>query len=338
MVNAQYAVLGCLLIDGDALAGEIFQRVSAEDFTDSECRTVFTALRSIFSEGARLDPVIVLGRVGNAYETLIRSAMADTPTTRNWAAYCELLRKEGRLNRLHALALELLDVREPDEAQEIVGRAERVLVGRQEARVTALPQGLAELYTYLSDTHPPQYLDWGIAKINERVFVEDGDFVIIGAEPSVGKTAFALQVAFRIAQKRRVGFYSLETGDRKLLQRVVAQQTDVLFEHVKKKTLNEDDFTAVAELGTASSAVRLELVQAAGFTADDIRAMALARRHEVVFIDYVQLLGGDGKNRMEVVTNTSMKLHTFAQTTGVTVIALSQFSRADAGEKTRHRP
>lgn len=334
-LSAQIGVIGSLLIDS-SIAGELFRSVSAEDFGRSDCRHIFEAARELYLSGAAVDALTIAHAAGPAYEAMIRETMRLTPTAANWKAYARDMREDRQLSELQEHAAAILSAQSVEEARENVQKAAAILGDRPGLRIVSWEQGLIEFLRRQQDTAPPNYLDWGFQPMNDALNVEPGDFVILGADSSVGKTAFALQLASQIAAKgNRVGFFSLETNDRKLIDRLVAQRGKIWMNQIKHKKLDKPDYEKIAGLGRAAEKLQLDIVNAAGMSVDDIRAVALARRYEIIFIDYVQLIRGSGEARWEIVTNISIALHTFAQSCGVTVVALSQISPPDKTEKSR---
>ena len=99
-------------------------------------------------------------------------------------------------------------------------------------------------------------------------------------------------------------------------------------ENIKRNALNEGHLKSVVDFASNMSLSRVfDLIPCSGATVQDIQAYSMAHQYEVIVIDYLQLLRASGYNRVEQVTNISMDLHRFAQSTGITVIALSQLSR-----------
>ena len=197
----------------------------------------------------------------------------------------------------------------------------------------------AEFLRRMEDKTPPNYLRWGIRQLDEVLTAEPGDCIVLGADSSVGKTALAVQLAWNMASHgRRVGFFSLETSAHKLADRMVAQRARVELQKIKHKELSAHDIGDVVAVGAATSRMCLSVTEAAGFRTADLRAATLANRYDVIFIDYVQLLNAEGRERWEIVTRISMELHTMAQQLGVAVIALSQLTPPDKSKGARRAP
>ena len=324
--EAQRAVVGSLLIDPEHTLGLVMDRLRPEQFRD-EWRTLFAAVRSQWLDQRPVDPVTVIQAAGEGYGKLVREAMELTPTAANVAAYADVVRDEDALDRLRGVGMALAGAADVPDARKILEAAGPLIADRPGIRVWSAQELLQDFYQRMGEERKPDYLPWGIRALDEQLTAEPGDFIILGADSSVGKTALAVQVAWHMAARgRRVGFFSLETSARKLADRLVAQRARVAMEDIKKRTMAVKDFQEVAALGDAAAKVPFAVIPCAGASVEDLRALTVANRFEVIFVDYVQLLQAPGRERWEIVTNISMQLHTLAQSLGVAVVALSQIT------------
>ena len=181
--------------------------------------------------------------------------------------------------------------------------------------------------------NPTNFTRWGLPPLDSELFVQPGDFVVIGGRPSAGKTLLALQLACTMAQTQRVGFVSLETSKEKLTERALSHQSGVPLWKIKKpQNLTDEDTEKLTRAADVFSKLDLEIADQDNRTVPQIRAMALNRRWQVVFVDYLQIVGGTGKTPYEKVTAVSRSLQELAKTTGVLVVALAQLSRAGSQE------
>ena len=333
--SAQQSVIGALLIDPERCIGEVMSLVSPRDFT-GEHRTAFEAIREVWSSGARVDPVVVLERLGQGYHGYLKACMAETPTLGNTAAHCEVVRSQAALEALRAVGVRLAGAADPEEARGILAEAQTLMAERQGLRGRPISSLMADFLGWLTSPEPPKYLPWGIRQLDETLTAERGDFIVLGADSSVGKTALAVQLAWAQASKgQRVGFFSLETNALKLTRRLVAQRARVPMSAIKQKNVTEEQIRDVVTMGSMSSGVPLMIYDAAGVSVDELRAAAVADRLDVLYVDYVQLLNAPGRERWEIVTAISMALHTMAQQLGVTVVGLSQITAIDRKAKSR---
>ena len=179
----------------------------------------------------------------------------------------------------------------------------------------------------------PDYLPWGIDALDERVHAAPGDMVVLGGYSSDGKTALALQFAFRQAKTKRVGFFTFEDDNDGLIDRIVSSQTLVPMDRIKRNQMTEEDFTIVIDMQKPLTKPTLELFEGAGMTVADIQALSQSLHLDVIYVDYLQNVaperGRRNQSAYERVTELSNSLQQMARRTGITLVALSQLSRPD---------
>lgn len=325
--EAQAGVLGALLLDAPNCAGEIFQKTRPEHYTEA-CRTVFEAAQALHREGKPIDPVTIKSVVGGEYTQFLLQLMEMTPTAANYQVYVTLLLERAQLSQLQAAGLALAACRTAEEAQEAVDKANRALVQKPSARLVGSQAGYLDFLARLEQK--PSYIPWGLEKLDKAVLSERGDFVVIGGRPSAGKTALSLQFAWAQAKDWNVGYFSLETSPEKIYDRLAAMVSGVAFGRVKERTLRQEDYDRLADAQAAFRSHHLEVIHAVGMTVGEIRAITANRSYDIVYIDYLQFLQGEGRKSDDLyrrVTQISMDLHAMAGTMGVLVVALSQLSR-----------
>lgn len=337
--DAQAAVLGSLLIDPEHLAGAIMQRLRPEDFSVGELRSLFTAARELWLDQKRIDPVTLLDRAGAVYRETVTRILQQTPTAANWESYCSIVKNNARLEKLRGVALRILDCEKADEARDLLLGAQGLLAQRESIRIFSYRDMLNGQLDRLQDETPPDFLDWGFPQLNELLFIKQGRFVVIGAESSVGKTALSLQLARGIALKgKRVGFFSLETDHDDAIDRSTANAADVKLANIKQKRVDGTMLGRIIEEFKKHGDAPLDLIEAAGCTVEEIRAITLMRQYDVIFVDYVQLISSNGDGSTEQVRTISMGLHTLALQLGVTVVGLSQVTPPEKDKKGQRRP
>jgi len=338
-MEPQLGVLGSLLLEPKYI-GECAVKLRPRDFVNARCRLIYQTILDMFREGKPVDAMLVRGRLRDlpGIGDDLLAIVEQTPTVYNIWAYAEAVKEQGTLAALREQGRRQAEANTLDAAQECVDKSYGVLA----ARPGAVRMNARNLLEDFMDRHGegkhPDYYTWGLSKLDRNLYTEQGDMILLGGYPSAGKTALALRFAWHMAEKRRVGFYSLETRPAKLADRSVAALAGVSMGDIKQSTLSEAQWEKVAAQAPALAKRSLDMIPAGGMTVADLRADALAHRYEAIFIDYLQLLHvPKAYNRTEAVTGISIGLHQLAQGGGVTVIALSQLRRAEAtkggGEK-----
>ena len=332
-LSPQVAVLGSLLID-PSLVGQALERVRHDDFLTPKCRMVFQAIRSLYTEGKPTDPVTILGKLGGKdgdnWAEYLMECMDLTPTAANVWEYAALMREQARLARVAQLGGLLQVAQDMDKARGYIAQLNELLVERRGVRRMDMTQMLLA-FTERHSGEPVEYMTWGLPKIATGTYAEMGDMVVLGGYPSAGKTALAVSMAYHQAKDRRVGFYSLETNQYKLADRLMANLAGIEMPAIKRNEITGEEWQRVADQSDRIRARKLELIEASGMSAQDIQADALAHRYEIVYIDYLQLIEPETRkvNRTEQVSAISRDLQKLAHGTGRLVVALSQLSRPD---------
>ena len=335
-LDAQYALIGCMVIQPE-ISGEVLNAVRDDDFSDAALRSIYAAARQVFLSGRPTDPVLVRDAAGKAYEPHLLQSMEAVGTVAMWKDYARIVREGGALRRMQAAGLHVASAKNADEARAALAEAEGLVSDRPSLRLISIGESVGSFVDRMRDKKRPNYLPWGFRMLDMKLTAEEGDFIVIGADSSVGKTALAAQMAWTMAKGgRRVGFFSLETSAKKLTDRIVAQQARINMQEIKDHSLSDDELMGVSAWQPDAAATPLEIVEAAGYSTQDVRSVTLSRQYKAIFVDYVQLLSAPGKDRWEIVTSVSMDLHRMAQELGVAVIGLSQITVPD--KKARAAP
>lgn len=331
LLNAETAVIGSILVD-PACLGDVMLQVQPIHFVHPEYRRIFEGIARLWQDKEPVDAVTVLHEIGDQYKNLLMEIMEVTPTAANVLYYAKILHEQSRLYQMHSLALQLASTDSLEAASKLSDKIFSLTSDRQDIRVVSWRQGVEEFWRRQMDP-APKYLPWGLAPLDSRLKSEAGDYIILGGTPSSGKTAFALQLAKGMAEKGyRVGFFSLETKDSKLIDRIVAQRANISMQRIKEHRLNENDWNVMQAIAKSRNDP-LDVIRCSGVTVSDIQSITMTHHYDVIFVDYVQLITGEGYNRAEEVAGISRALHTMCQRINVTTIALSQLRRPDQGDK-----
>ena len=332
-LEAQAAVLGSMLIDPEVV-GPMLHQLTPEDFTEGQYRQIFYAFRRLQGQGKAPDAFTVNDALGGNYREILAQLMEITPTSANAEEYAAICHRTALQYRLAEYGEQMADAAGDLEQQRaIADKITALTCEKPGTRITGLSQCFEEFLDRHADGKRPAYFTWGISSLDERIYVEPGDFIVLGGYPSAGKTALALQMAFHIAKSKRVGYFYYENNDKKLFDRLVALRAKVSFGKIKRFDLQEEDFEQIVAVRNSLTAPELEFIDASGMTAADVRALALSRRYELIVLDYLQKIPGSRERRglsdFERVSEVSSDLQNLGRQTGVTVLALSQLSRPD---------
>ena len=334
-LDAERGVIGSLLID-ESLVREMVSVVDTQDFLNPANRLIFQAARQLFRDGKPVDALTIRDRVGSQYSDYMTQLMEITPTSANWREYAALMHSQATTQRIKNLAQYILEnaVTLDDCRQPCADMAQLLADGRRIDAWT-MQEMMEDFFRAQDPDAPaPEYVTYGLDVLDQRNYTELGDVVMIGGYPSDGKTALALMMAYHMAARYKVGFFSLETDKRKVRDRMVASVAQIDFDAIKRRTLTESDWAGLAAKSTDMSKRDLTVLRAAGMTVADIQSASQAYGFQVVVIDYVQLITPEVSRRAprsEQMADVSRALHTFAQSSGTLVIELAQLTRQERG-------
>jgi replicative DNA helicase len=353
---AERAVLGAVLLRGDLLDSVA---LAPEDFHGPAGAALWETLQAmgragepidLVSVGTRLAAGGVLERIGGA-AALARLTDA-VASTANLEHYVGIVAAFSQRRRLLALAAEL-QVACADmsrDVREVLGEGERRMADILQAGRGARARPVREI------VH--QVIDWMQERMNHRNeivgiptglpaldTITDGwqrsEFIVMGARPSVGKSALAMQMAaFEAGWKAiPVGYFSLEMADRSLIARVLTSQARVDMSQVRKGTIRPSDFSKMQQVCGEIYEAPLYIVDEPNIHLLDLRAEArrLVRQHgvRVVYIDYIGLIRPPETSipRHEQVAEISRSLKSLARELEIPVVALSQLRRESEGSR-----
>ena len=324
-LQAQNSVLGAALLD-EKIAIRVLSETDEKDY-GGPCLTVFKAMKRLFSLNKPLDPVSIGSELGDDYRNFLANLMELAPTAANVGYHIQLCREQSRVLAVRDLASQMVQADTKDEVQQLLEQANSLMVSRQALHPVTMSDALRSFMD--RPGKKVQFLPWPFPGFNDYLRIRPGRFVIFGAEPSVGKTAFSLQCAWHWAKDYKVGFFSLETDPETLFDRLIAHVARIPMPTIQENRLTEEEWGRVCQATQEITTRKLELISAAGMSTTDVRAKIIEGGYQIIVIDYLQLLAASGASRYEKVTSISIDLHTMAQNLGVTVVALSQLSRSD---------
>ena len=337
-LDAERGVIGSLLID-ESLVREMVSAVDARDFLNPVNRLIFQAARQLFRDGRPVDALTIRDRVGSQYSDYMTQLMEITPTSANWREYAALMHSQATTQRIKDLAQNILEAATLDDCRQPCADMAQLLADGRRIDSWTMREMMEDFFQAQDPDAPtPEYVTYGLDVLDQRNYTELGDVVMIGGYPSDGKTALALMMAYHMAARYKVGFFSLETDKRKLRDRLMAAVGQISLGDIKRRRLTDPDWVALAAKGPEMAKRDLTVVQAAGMTASEIQSVSRAYGFEVILLDYIQLVTPEADARAprsEQVADISRSFHIFAQRTGTLVVELAQLSRP---EKAKWRP
>ena len=330
--DAEQSVLGALIADAPANAADVFRQVKAEYFITGDYKHIFETCRRMFAHNDQIDPITVRSACGTEYIELVKQLCDLMMTPSHCSAYIRQLRDCSIRYRLDALLHEtrshIAYAAPLPEVAALVERMQTVLASGSEDRGSDMNALLLDYFSQMDER--PKFLDWGFPSVTQALETELnlGQYVILSAEPSAGKTAFALSVAVALARQARVTFYTLETDKRRLMQRIMARTALVDLGHIKSHRFTAPELEAQARAKAKLLNLPFRIVHASGSTVEQIAADVKATRTDIAIIDYLQLIEPSDPRADEytAITHSTKTLQQLTRS-GRVVLALSQLNK-----------
>ncbi|TDP74234.1 replicative DNA helicase [Roseateles toxinivorans] len=358
-VEAEQSVLGGLLLDNSAWdrAGDL---VTESDFYRYEHRTIFAAIGGLINGSKPADVVTVyeqLQSLGKADEcgglTYLNALAQSVPSAANLRRYAEIVRERAILRKLISASDEIAT-----KAFNPQGTPVNTILDEAEAQIFRIgEEGTRTKQGFLSmDKLVIELLD----RVNElaengaeevtgvrtgfydldrmTAGLQPGDLIVLAARPSMGKTAFAINIGENVAinEGLPVVIFSMEMGAAQLALRMVGSIGRIDQSHLRTGALRDDEWSRLAEAVDKLSKSSIFIDESPGLSPSEVRARARRQSRQcgklgLIIIDYLQLMSGSGgneENRATVIGEISRGLKALAKELKCPVIALSQLNRS----------
>ena len=361
-VEAEQSVLGAMLMDREAImtASEI---IDSEDFYQHQYGVLFEAMLELYNEGKPADLITLQNRLREkdvppeiSSLEFARDLLNSVPTSANVRYYAQIVQEKSMLRKLIKvneeiantcyLAKERVDDIMEDTEKKIFNLLQKrtsgdfvpikdvvlnaldkiELASKNKGSVTGIPTGFVDLDYKTSGMQP-------------------SDLVLIAARPSMGKTAFVLNIAQHMAFKNdvTVAIFSLEMSKEQLVNRLFSLESKVDSQSIRTGNLSDEDWAKLIESAGIIGKSNLIIDDTPGISVTELRSKCRKYKLEhnlgIIIIDYLQLMTGSKKSdsRQQEISDISRSLKEIARELNVPVIALSQLSRA-VEQRPDHRP
>ncbi len=360
--EAEQSVLGSMIMDQQAIvtASEI---ITGDEFYNKQYGIIFNAIVELNNSARSVDLVTLQDKLKEkdvpaevSSLEYVRDFITAVPTSANVKHYAEIVHEKAVLRKLIHTTEEITDVcyAGKEEVEDILDLTEKKVFEVVQRRDTsdfvpikrvvmnALDMIEAAAKTSGSITGIPTGftdLDYSTAGF------QPSDLILIAARPSMGKTAFALNIALNSALKsgKCVALFSLEMSKEQLVNRLFAMESMVSSQNIRTGNLSDKEWEKLIEGATAVGNSRIIIDDTGSISISELRSKCrkfkLEHGLDMIMIDYLQLMTGNGKtdSRQQEISDISRSLKALARELNVPVIALSQLSRK-VEERNDHRP
>ena len=362
-VEAEQSVIGSMLMDREAIisASEI---ITADDFYQHQYGVMFESMVELFNEGKPVDLVTLQNRLKEkdvppevSSLEFVRDIMATVPTSVNVKSYANIVREKAVLRRLIRVNEEIANTcyAGKEKLEDILAHTEKsifdLLQSRNSGEFVPIRQValnvLEKIETASRSGGTVTGIPTGFIDLDYKTSgMQPSDLVLLAARPSMGKTAFVLNLVDYVAVRKGLPcmVFSLEMSKEQLVNRMLAMESNVDSQKLRTGSLTDADWDAVVEgIGIIGNS-KLIIDDTPGISITELRSkcrkMKLEYGLQMIIIDYLQLMTGSGKtsdNRQQEISEISRSLKALAREMNAPVIALSQLSRA-CETRQDHRP
>jgi len=359
-IEAEMSLLGSMLIDPKVIGDALMIVRSGDDFFKPANGAIYDAMVELYDRHGALDIVPlnqlladrdVLESVGGL-NYLVELANA-VPTAANAEHYARLVRDKASIRRLIDAAGDILhdSYHASEDARLVLEAAEQRIfqIAQQSEQVQA--ESLRELVVETmkiidrNDGRLITGIPSAFIELDEMTHgLQRGEMLILAARPSMGKTAFALNIAEQAALLGHpVGVFSLEMGRQQLVQRLLSSKSGVDSQKIRRSMLGKDDWDRLREACAVLYEAPLYIDDTPGLSLMQMRAKArrMVAKYEIQMfvVDYMQLMtsGGRSESRQVEISEISRGVKAMARELNVPVVCLSQLNRASE-QREGHRP
>lgn len=362
-IEAEQSVIGSMIMDREAIvvASEI---VLGDDFYNKQYGVLFDTMVELNDEGKPVDLVTLQDRLKEkdvppevSSLEFIRDLITAVPTSANIKYYANIVAEKATLRRLIRLNEEIANTCYvgKDSLEDILADTEKRvfdLVQRRNAgEFVPIRQIVMNAMDNIERASHNKGNVTGVATgfldLDYRTAgMQPSDLILVAARPSMGKTAFVLNIAEYVAfkQDKTVAIFSLEMSKEQLVNRLFAMESRVDSQHLRTGNLSDVEWEKLIESAGVIGKSHLIIDDTPGISISDLRSKCrkykLEHNLEMIIIDYLQLMSGSGRStdsRQQEISDISRSLKALARELHVPVIALSQLSRA-VEQRPDHRP
>ncbi len=353
--EAEQSVIGAMLLDQEAIitASEI---LVAEDFSNPQFKTLYHAMITLYQEGKPADLVTLQNKLKEqevpaelCSVEFISGIISSVPTSANIKYYADIVKEKAVLRRLIRVSESITNecYQDTENLDQLLEQTEKQIFDVVQNRSTSdfVPIRQVALETLESIQNAAKTvgavtgISTGFYDLDARTAgLQKSDLILIAARPSMGKTAFVLNIAETVAIKNNVStaIFSLEMSRVQLAKRLISMNSKVDSQHIRVGNLADEEWGKLTESTILLGESPLVIDDTPGISIAQLRSkcrkLKLENNLGLVIIDYLQLMSGSGsrknESRQQEISDISRSLKALAREIDCPVIALSQLSRA----------
>ena len=356
-LDAEQATLGALLLDWDSIS-VVIQYLRPDGFYSLKNQKIFSAMLDLYNEGRQGDLISLKEKLkekgdleaagGIAY---ISELTDRVPTSANVDYYAQIVKDQSIRRELIKSAAKIVSKAHDDtiESRGVLEEAQKEIFNLTDNTASHEFKTTQELVTQVINRIQTVYknktsltgIESGFTDLDQMTAgFQPSEMIILGARPSIGKTAMALSMIQHIAIQKKIpsAFFSLEMSDVQVMQRLFVQESRISSEKLRTGFLSHNDFQALQDAAGKIYDSPLYIVDTPNMKLLDLRSVARRLKSQndikIIFIDYITLIGSENTQipRHEQVAEISRSLKSLARELDIPIVVLSQVARSTEGK------
>lgn len=361
-IEAEQSVLGAMILDREAINIAV-EMIKPEDFYKEAHREIFEAILNLYNKNEPVDLITLaeelkrrgtLENIGGV--TYLADLSSGVATTANTKYYCKIIEEKSTLRKLIKSCNEIIlkSYENLEEVNAIIEQAEKsifdITLGKQREGFAPINEVLLKSFSKIEERaasqNPITGITTGFIDLDYKLSgLQRSDLILVAARPSMGKTAFALNLATNAALKggAKVAIFSLEMSKEQLVQRMISATAHVDLQKIISGRLSEDEWIQIINAMGPLSQAQIFIDDTAAISLMEMKAkcrrLKIEKGLDLILIDYLQLMQSERRheNRQQEISAISRGLKALAKELECPVVALSQLSRAPE-LRSDHRP
>lgn len=360
-IEAEQSALGAMILDKDSVT-EVVELITEDDFYKEAHKAIFRGIIELYNRNEPVDIVTLaeeLGKQAVLDDIGGLEYLSDLTTmgvlTSNSKYYAKIIEEKSTLRRLIRASSEIIEKGYlSEEADILLDMAEKSIfdISQKKNRegLEPIKEVLLKTFEQIERLYGSENAITGISTgfidLDAKTSgFQRSDLILVAARPSMGKTAFSLNLCQAAAMKGNgsVAIFSLEMSKDQLVQRMLSSESHIPMQDLRNGNLKEEDWIALAKAMNSLSNCKIYIDDTPAISVLELRAkcrkLKMERGLDLIMIDYLQLMSGNGKNesRQQEISTISRSLKAIAREMDCPVVALSQLSRAPE-LRADHRP
>ena len=362
-IEAEQAILSCLLYDNESIS-VVYEIIEPEDFYRADYKIIYEAVVQLFIKNIPIDIVTtkdklstmgLLEQIGGMES--LSNLVGAYFTSAYVKKYATIVKEKSILRKLIKASNDIShkSFEAKEEIEVILEEAEKKIFEIRKNRHSSdfyhikeiIPDAIKKIEEMAMSSGKMTGIPTGFTDFDNKTSgLQSSDLILVAARPSMGKTAFALNIVQNVSVRnnKSTAIFSLEMSKEQLLTRLISAEANIESQKIRTGDLNDDkddDWTKILEAVNFLSSANIYIDDTAGISVHELRAkcrkLKLEKGLDLIVIDYLQLMSGNGVSRQQEISEISRALKSIAREMEVPVIALSQLSRA-CEQRADHRP